>query len=159
LPGPRQTDFGTDITHCRTLFIRSCPRSPSAGYVQVIRPFVDRCSNGLPFAHNKSRGSRRYMAVHCDIAGPYEHSDGGGEGQHRRQCRRPPQIGERQRWIAKAQRTASFQHTLPALLRWLPMLSGDTTTTESFTKRNVMYHYRLLIFPAVAGAKGICRHL
>jgi hypothetical protein len=105
----------TVITHCRTLFIRSCLRSPSAGYVQVIRPFVDRCSNGLPFAHNKLHGSRRYRAVHGDIAGLYEHSDGGVEGQHRRQCRRSPQIRERQRWIAKAQRTASFQHTLPAL--------------------------------------------
>lgn len=50
----------------------------------MIRRFVERCPNGLPFAHNKSRGSRRYRAVHSDIAGPCEHSGSGPEGQHRK---------------------------------------------------------------------------
>jgi hypothetical protein len=85
----------------------STPTCPSpARYLQVIRPFVERGSNGLPFAHNKSHGSRRYRAAHGDIAGRCERSDGGGEGQHRKQCTRSPRTGERERCVAKAQRTA-----------------------------------------------------
>jgi hypothetical protein len=73
--------------------------------------------------------------VHDDIAGPCEYSGGGGERQHTMQCRRSPQKGKRQRCVRKAQRTASYQHTLPAsafVVPSVPVLSGDTTITESF---------------------------
>ena len=52
-------------------------------------------------------GSKRYKAVRDDTAGLCEHSGGGGEGRHRKQCRRSPQTTERGRYVAKAQRTAS----------------------------------------------------
>jgi hypothetical protein len=86
--------------------------SEPARYFQVIRPFVARGSNGLPFAHNRSHGSRRYRAADGDIAGRCERTGGGGEGRHRQQCRRSPPT--RERCVAKAQRTTSFQHTPPA---------------------------------------------
>jgi hypothetical protein len=94
------------ITHYLILFTRIRP--PVS--VGTLRPsdstFVERGSNGLPFAHNKSPDSRRYRAVHGHIAGRCERSGGDGEGQHRKQCTRSPRIGERERCVAKAQRIA-----------------------------------------------------
>jgi hypothetical protein len=104
LPGQEDTTgcchIWSDSIHSST---STCP-SP-ARHLQVIRPFVERGFNGLPFAHNKSHGSRRYRAAHGDIAGRCERT-GGGEGQHRKQCTRSPRTGERERCVAKAQRTA-----------------------------------------------------
>jgi hypothetical protein len=104
---------------------------------RVSPPRKRRLSNGLPFAHNKSHGSRRYRAVRGDIADPCEHSGGGSEGQHRKQCRRSPQTTERQRCVRKAQRTASFQHTLPSPPRWLPVRTGEAITTRVLAEQPV----------------------
>jgi hypothetical protein len=87
------------LTSCQNFLLRSS--------------FMDQL-NGLPFVHNKAHGSRRYRVVNDDTAGPCEHSGGAGEEQHSKQCKRSPQKRERQRWVLKAQRTASFQDTLPS---------------------------------------------
>jgi hypothetical protein len=113
----------------RTLSIRVRLPASTVRYVEGSRPFVERGSSGLPFAHNKSRGSKRCRAAFGDITGLYERNDGGGEGQHRKQCWRSPHTGERERCVAEARRTAPSSIRSWCIRAELPVRNGEATTT------------------------------
>jgi hypothetical protein len=117
--GGRSTTSPGDTARESSLFGAVSSRASSNVFLTSCQNFLVRSSfidqfNGLPFVHNRVHGSRRYRVVNDDTADPCERSGGAGEEQRSKQCRLSPQKRERQRWVRKAQRTASFQDTLPS---------------------------------------------